>query len=47
MKSIAKYINEIKNEKINNNEQKLEDKKNVYFPAFKEIKGYLTQYEKT
>jgi hypothetical protein len=48
-KRILKYINDIKKEKINNNvnnnENIVEIKKNKYFPAFREIKGFLTQYE--
>lgn len=44
-KNIIKYINDIKDEKFNNNKNFENNKKNKYFPAFKEIKQYLKKVE--
>ena len=44
-KNILNYINDMKKEKAYKIEKLLEYKKNKYFPAFKDIKNYLKEYE--
>ena len=44
-KNILKYINDIKEEKLNNNKEIEEYRENKYFPALKEVKQYIKKYE--
>ena len=44
-KNIIKYINDTQKEKAEKNEEIVEYKKDKYFPAFKDVKEYLKEYE--
>jgi len=42
---IDNYIDEVKNEKVNKNEEISQERKNKYFPELSEVKDYLVQCE--
>lgn len=44
-RNIAKYINDVKKEKVNKDEEITEYRKKKYFPFFNEIKEYMKKYE--